>query len=351
MISLINKCQSSLNNIKNIINPQKIQISLDSISNQLQSQFSPQLSKEFQKLSNSLNSFNSLSNQLSYLSDLYKEFPNDPDPIFIDLSNLYNQIYKFEFSLTMSKPDYNLPAILSINAGAGGLEASNWVSILERMYLRWASQNNFEIELLDQKLSDENPSICTDSVSYKFTGPFAYGLLKFESGVHRLIRNSPFNSNLNRHTSFAAVSVSPDVDDEIDVIINPKDIEISAQTSSGKGGQNVNKVASAIRLKHLPTGINILVRSQRDQLQNKKIALKMLKSKLYDIQLKKLSEEQNKILSQQSQISFGSQIRTYTLSPYQLIKDHRSDFSSNNSQSFLDGNINELLFLNCQRLS
>jgi len=284
-----------------------------------------------------------MSDDIDFYSEIAKELPEELPEQQEHIAKIYDELLALEFRQMMTDPMANSPAILTINAGAGGLEAANWVTMMSRMYLRWADAYNFKVEILDNKPSEEHSSICTDSVSYRIDGPYAYGFLKGENGVHRLIRNSPFNAGDARHTSFAAVSVTPDIEDTIDIKIEDKDIEITAQTSSGSGGQNVNKVASAIRLKHLPTGINILVRTERDQLSNKKTALKMLKSKLYDIEKKKRQSEKDKFIESQMDAKFGSQIRTYTLSPYSLVKDHRTDFEHNNCNRVLDGDIQEFI--------
>ena len=243
----------------------------------------------------------------------------------------------------MSDPIDNTPAIISISAGAGGLESANFVTMLLRMYSRYADANGFKIEMLDEKKSEDHSSICTDSVSIRVEGEYAYGYFKGEMGCHRLIRNSPFNSGGARHTSFAAVQVNADIEDQIDIKIEEKDIEITCQTSGGPGGQHSNKVASCVRLKHLPSGIQIVVRTERDQHANRRTAMKMLKAKLYDLELKKKQEEQNKYVSTLSDVSFGHQIKTYIESPQALTKDHRTGYEVNNFDDVLDGDIKEFM--------
>jgi peptide chain release factor 2 len=341
---ILSSCNSKSEFLKSIIDKNKFNKRIEEIDNMVIGLWSSlpkeagNLMKERQRLSELLEKVDSLFDQSKFYNELLIELPEELD---VDKSMiLYNEIVNLEQKILFSNNDDNRSAILTINAGAGGLEAANWVSMLSRMYLRWANNNNLTVECLYKNDSEEHSDICTDSISIKFDGIHAYGLLKSETGVHRLIRNSPFNSGDARHTSFAAVSVMPDIENTIDIKIEDKDLEIIAQTSSGSGGQNVNKVASAIRLKHIPTGINILVRTQRDQLSNKKTAFKLLKAKLYMLELKKKQAEKDKILNSQMNINFGSQIRTYTLTPYSLVKDHRTDFEINNTDKVLDGDIN-----------
>jgi len=299
--------------------------------------------KERQKISDVISKYTYFKNWVLFFKEIVNELPEEIQSFSQESSTLLSELSAFEISQIFKEESDDLPAILSINAGAGGLEAANWVTMLLRMYARYASNNNFKVEILDTKPSEEHSSICTDSVSIRIEGTYAYGFFKSESGVHRLIRNSPFSSNDTRHTSFAAVSVMPDIEDTIDINILDKDLEITAMRAGGSGGQHQNKTNSAVRLKHLPTGINIAVRGERDYHQNKRTAMKMLKAKLYEIELKKQQEEKNKHLDAMQDVAFGSQIRTYTMSPTQIVKDHRTDFECNNTNNVLDGEIDDFI--------
>ena len=293
-----------------------------------------------------------LDDKLSFISraqdnlEFYKEFMDDAEfqtQAVLEVEQFAKQIDKFEFQILFNQPEDKFGAVISIAAGAGGMESSNWVFMLLRMYLRFCDQRGWKTTILDEHRSEENSSICIDSITIEVKGEYAYGNLKSESGVHRLIRNSPFSSADARHTSFAAIQVVPDVDDEIDIKINPNDVEIIAQTRGGSGGQNQNKVASACRFHHIPSGIKFIVSNERDFHQNKDIGMKMLKNKLYDIELKKRQEEEEKRLGQQNDISFGSQIRTYTFTPYQLVKDHRTSQELNDIQAVMDGELDPFI--------
>jgi len=255
-------------------------------------------------------------------------------------SRLDQKIDKYSLALTLVGETDENNAIVSINAGAGGTEAQDWAEMLFRMYARWVEKKGYKSEIIDYQPGEEAG---IKSVTLTAEGPFAYGYLKSERGIHRLVRISPFNAGGKRHTSFASVYIYPEVDNDIEVEIEEKDLRIDVFRASGAGGQHVNKTSSAVRITHHPSGIVVQCQQEKSQHRNKEMAMKVLKSRLYEMELRKREAEQEEINATKDDIAFGSQIRSYVLHPYQLVKDHRIGLDVGNVNAVLDGDIDPFI--------
>lgn len=296
---------------------------------------------EIKGLKNIVLEFNKIKNELNNLIEMNELISEENDEdlekeLIESTNNLENRIEKLELKTFLSgKYDKN-NAIMTIHPGAGGTESQDWAEMLYRMYSRWASKNNYSINEVDF-LEGDGAGI--KSVTFEVIGDNAYGYLKGEMGVHRLVRISPFDSNARRHTSFASVEVLPEISDDIELDINPDDLRVDTYRASGAGGQHVNKTSSAVRITHIPTNIVAQCQSERSQIQNRETAMKMLKSKLLDLKEKEHKDKIEDLKGIQREIAWGSQIRSYVFCPYTMVKDHRTGFEVGNVQAVMDGNI------------
>ncbi|MCB4778870.1 MAG: peptide chain release factor 2 [Sulfurovum sp.] len=347
---LLKLLKTKMENITNIVKPDELQKRLTEIEQMQQdpdfwnnASKAGKISQEKTKTERILKTYDTANDTLVDAQEYFELAKSEKDEetlevLLEDAENLESHIKILEVQMMLSGEHDSSNAIISIHPGAGGTESQDWASILYRMYLRWAERHNFKTEVLDYQPGEEAG---IKDVSFIIKGENAYGYLKVENGIHRLVRISPFDSNAKRHTSFTSVMVSPEIDDDIDIKIEEKDIRIDTYRSSGAGGQHVNTTDSAIRITHIPTGIVVQCQNDRSQHKNKASAIKMLKSRLYEYEMEK---KQAKIDgAEKSDIGWGHQIRSYVLQPYQQVKDTRSGQAFTNVDAVLDGDIDKLL--------
>ena len=310
------------------------------------------MTTEKSRLEEEVNQYNDLSRGYADVETLFELSQEEKDDsAMTEVSGLATELSqkfeKAEFRKMLSEDHDSRNAIVTINAGAGGTESQDWAQMLLRMYQRWGQDKGFKVELMDA-LAGEEAGI--KNATLTITGPFAYGQLKSEAGVHRLVRISPFDSNARRHTSFTSVYVTPEIDDDFEVVINPADLRVDVFRSGGKGGQGVNTTDSAVRLTHYPSGIVVACQQERSQIKNKALAMKVLKSRLYERHLEEEHKKQQAVEDTKKDIAWGSQIRSYVLHPYKMVKDHRTGFTVPVADKVLDGELDGFMkaYLTCR---
>lgn len=291
------------------------------------------------------NTWNGLTDQLTSLQEIQEMLDTQPDPdlaaeVTQSIDEITTRLEKLRVSVMLQGEHDESDAILSIHVGNGGVDAQDWVEMMLRMYVRWAQDRGFKTEVLDISTGEEAG---IKSVTVAVAGRYAYGYLHSEAGVHRLIRLSPFDSAHRRQTSFAKVELLPDIEQEIEIIIRPEDLEIDTYRATGAGGQHINKTDSAVRMRHIPTGVVVTCQNERSQIQNREVALRILKARLYELEVKQHEEAQAKLRGEHIEAGFGSQIRTVTIHPYTLVKDHRTGAEMGDTSGYLNGDIDRFV--------
>lgn len=332
--------------------PEKLQKQIDDLNIQVNA---PDLWNEPDKarvllqkksaLEKTLGDLQTMLSEYETVRELYDIAPEDPDVVSA-IEKLSDTAHRAKFVTLFREPADNNGAFLFIQAGAGGTEAQDWAQMLSRMYARWAERHGFSFEIIEEH---EGDTAGIKNITYRINGERVYGWLKNEIGVHRLVRISPFNANGKRQTSFASVDVWPDIDDTIEIEINEKDLRIDTYRASGAGGQHVNKTDSAVRITHIPTNTVVTCQNERSQIQNREMAMKMLRSKLYELEMQKRAAEEDAAKAAQKKIEWGSQIRNYVLYPYQLVKDVRTNVEKTDSDAVLDGDLDDFMLASLQQ--
>ncbi len=347
---LLKELETKIDNIRQIVAPEKLQGRLEEIEEIEQgadfwsdAKRAAKIQQEKNKILSILKKYNEAAGAVEDAKELLEMAQAEGDSetieeLYADAPQLQEKVSKLEVEMMLSGEDDAKNAIVTIHPGAGGTESQDWASMLYRMYLRWAERMGFKVEELDYQAGDEAG---IKDVSFIIKGENAYGYMKAENGIHRLVRISPFDSNAKRHTSFTSVMVSPEVDDDIDIEVEDKDIRVDTYRASGAGGQHVNKTDSAIRITHIPTGIVVQCQNDRSQHKNRANAMKMLKSRLYELELEKQQAAKDGI--EKSEIGWGHQIRSYVLQPYRQVKDSRSGIAYTNVDAILDGDITKMI--------
>lgn len=303
------------------------------------------LQKELRLLENTCESFNKVASELQSITELIEieGIENDSDvinEISTSIANMLTEVEKLKTKALFSNESDTCSCFIEINSGAGGVDSQDCAEIILRMYLMWAEKNGFKAEIVDQDVGEQAG---IKSVTISINGDMAYGFLKNETGAHRIVRISPFNANDKRQTSFVGVFCYPEVNDDIQIAINPSDLRIDTFRASGAGGQHVNKTDSAVRITHIPSGIVTQSQIQRSQIQNREHAMKLLKAKLYELEIRKQEAEKNKLESVKTDISWGNQIRNYVFHPYKLVKDLRSNYETQNINAVINGDLNDII--------